>query len=658
MLLRRSVAHTITLPFALILLPLMFLLYFLVDVHQSSIKSTRNELTGLPAIQSALQLVEALADPADLTSPGKKLALTFRKIEEFHNNIRPWAGDPKHAALVEFVAKGLAAENARSSLTPAVAAKMINVLSGLIRHIATKSELALDPAVDSFYLGQILTDDLADLYGAILALRKEGTSPEYAAETIARESAPYIRHVANIMDGGQEETSRQIAKSTLSAPIAHLKAINTPLMAKGAQPRMTDEVAASLLGALKEARIAAATNITQILQTRIASVESQRNIQVAGSIAFLIVIMTITIMILRRSVIHPIARITNAMNRIANDDLETPIHDTARRDEIGALAGAANIFRQKAKQRLALEQDANSILNERIRREKLDAHLGTFRSTLNQMVTVLERASSELNTASGTMTQTAQDASERSISVLTNTEETATTIASVAQMAEELAANGAEIADAAKASIAAAATVTDVVADAEAELCKLAQLGERVGGVVNLISTIAEQTNLLALNATIEAARAGEAGRGFAVVANEVKSLASQTQRATHDIQSQITAFGIALNETVGRVGAIAREIQIAEKLANDIGTRARTQGTATTDIATCVTQLALTASASGDSAAGLRESSEMTLSIGEEVRRASADLGVVAAQLRGEIGAAFEEISHLANAGDYAKAA
>ena len=72
-----------------------------------------------------------------------------------------------------------------------------------------------------------------------------------------------------------------------------------------------------------------------------------------------------------------------------------------------------------------------------------------------------------------------------------------------------------------------------------AAMAELAEAARRVGDIVALISGIAGQTNLLALNATIEAARAGEAGKGFAVVASEVKSLATQTAKATEESQSR-----------------------------------------------------------------------------------------------------------------------
>ncbi len=93
---------------------------------------------------------------------------------------------------------------------------------------------------------------------------------------------------------------------------------------------------------------------------------------------------------------------------------------------------------------------------------------------------------------------------------------------------------------------------------------QLAESSGRIGEVVDLISDIAEQTNLLALNATIEAARAGESGKGFAVVASEVKSLASQTGKATEEISAQVCDIQ---SVTQGAVAAIEGFGKMVEKM-------------------------------------------------------------------------------------------
>jgi len=94
----------------------------------------------------------------------------------------------------------------------------------------------------------------------------------------------------------------------------------------------------------------------------------------------------------------------------------------------------------------------------------------------------------------------------------------------------------------------------------------LSRAAQEIGEVVKLITAIAEQTNLLALNATIEAARAGEAGRGFAVVAAEVKSLASQTAKATDEISSHISGMQGATQESVAAIKEIGGTIDIEHR--------------------------------------------------------------------------------------------
>jgi methyl-accepting chemotaxis protein len=127
----------------------------------------------------------------------------------------------------------------------------------------------------------------------------------------------------------------------------------------------------------------------------------------------------------------------------------------------------------------------------------------------------------------------------------------------------------------------------------DARIAELSRAAQRIGDVVDLITAIAKQTNLLALNATIEAARAGETGRGFAVVASEVKSLASQTAKATEEISAQIAGMQNATQESVVAIKQIGTTIGEISGIASEIASAVEQQGAATREIAQNVQRVA-----------------------------------------------------------------
>ncbi|OLP45649.1 methyl-accepting chemotaxis protein [Rhizobium oryziradicis] len=341
-----------------------------------------------------------------------------------------------------------------------------------------------------------------------------------------------------------------------------------------------------------------------------AAYQARRNILI-GSGA-LVVILALSLLILNKGMIVPLTRITASMRKLADGDTAIEIPGIGRRDEVGAMADAVEVFRKNAIANVELEKQAASSRQETEktqaancqRAEQEAANLRFATQTLGEGLKRLAQGDvsfqineafapeyeelrkdfntslAQLGSAIGSVLATVEgmENGTREIAASANdlskrTEQQAAALEETAAALDEITVNvsnsSQRTAEARTVAITAnqnAVKSSEVVNQAEDAMKRIEESSQQISNIIGVIDEIAFQTNLLALNAGVEAARAGEAGKGFAVVAQEVRELAQRSANAAKEIK------GLILNSSteVGNGVKLVRETGIALKSIGD----------------------------------------------------------------------------------------
>jgi len=337
---------------------------------------------------------------------------------------------------------------------------------------------------------------------------------------------------------------------------------------------------------------------------------------------------------------HPLKQVTDVLQSMAVGNLTAEVPENVMGGEIGDLWETTRQFQHKLLEAEDLRVRQARADDERAahRQHVIAEIVHEFQSSVSGVIADVANAAGELRSCSETMTRSADETSSQIAEVAAASDHTSSHVRTVADATGQLSASVGEIGRGAADSARMAGLAEANASDTSAKVRRLAESANRIGAIVDLIATIAEQTNLLALNATIEAARAGEAGKGFAVVAQEVKTLASQTAKATSEITQQVRDIQDSTGDSVQAIEAINALIHDLNGCCGSISSAVQQQGVASQNIASSVTAAARGADTVSHAIATVAEHARQSRDASASVLNAAKTLSLRNEELNGAL--------------------